>query len=276
MQQDDNIDLLDLWRVLWANRWVIAATTGLAVAIGVVYLAVATPEYRATTVISEVSKSGRDGGAAALIGQFGGLAGLAGLDLGGGASQDDGRTLLQSRTFAEEFITRNDLLPVLFPDADPDNLPKVSSGAGVLREAYTLTFDRESGLFTFSIEWTDPEMAYQWANGMIELANLVARERDIQEAERSIAYLNEQITTTNVVELQRVLYSLLETEMKSLMLANARDEYVFHVVDPALLPGSPAKPKRTIILILSVMLGLLAGFAAIYVRTVAARLREYG
>ena len=53
------------------------------------------------------------------------------------------------------------------------------------------------------------------------------------DSSRNIQYLKDQIAKTDVVQLQGVMYSLVEAEMKTLMLANARSEYAFTVVDPA-------------------------------------------
>jgi hypothetical protein len=40
-----------------------------------------------------------------------------------------------------------------------------------------------------------------------------------------------------------VLYNLIESETKTLMLANARVEYAFTVVDPAVVPGATCQPQ---------------------------------
>lgn len=266
---DDSINLLDLVRTILAGWVVIASCVAISLVGAVIYLLVATPVYRATVVMQEVDTSTQGGGgAAALLSQFGGLASLAGIDARGlGGTRSNGRMLIQSRTFAEEFITRNGLFPIVMAEywdgeGDP---PPISSAAGVLRSEFELNLDRETGLLMLSVEWTDPQYAADWANGMVALANNLARERDIANAERSVDYLNEQIEKTNIVELRQALYSLLEAEQRTLMLANARDEYVFQVVDPALVPGTRARPKRNIVLFLGLFIGLVVGLTALYI-----------
>jgi hypothetical protein len=97
-------------------------------------------------------------------------------------------------------------------------------------------------LTVVAIDWTDPATAAQWANGFVALANELLRTRALVESKRNIAYLNDQISKTDVVELRRVLYGLIESETKTLMLANGRPEYAFRVVDPAVPPELKTRP----------------------------------
>jgi uncharacterized protein involved in exopolysaccharide biosynthesis len=281
-KSEDDIDLLELGRVAWAHKRLVFGTTAVVTILAVIYALSVTPVYRAQIVFTEVRSEGRSGGASSLLGEFGGLAGLAGINLDGltGNSHRNGRVLIESRTFAEEFISRHNLLPVIFADdwneaaakwnPDLEQEPTLWQGAIALRQAYQLDLDRETGLLTLTVEWTDAERAAQFANNMVALANQIARERDIASAERSVAYLNDQIADTNVVELRRVLYNLLESEQKTLMLANAREEYVFRVVDPALEPIRRAKPNRRLIAVLGLVTGFGLGlFMVVVLRAVS-------
>jgi uncharacterized protein involved in exopolysaccharide biosynthesis len=220
-----------------------------------------------------------------MLGQFGGLAELAGLNLEalGTSSRGSGRTLIQSRTFIEEFIARNNLLPVIFADDwDETNgqwseqpAPTIWRGAEEFKRRW-LVVDRdpETGLFSLTVDWTDPEIAAEWANQLVALANELVRRKDIADAESSIAYLNKQIDSTNVVELQRVLYNLLEVEQRTLLLANARAEYAFRVVDRAVAPRFRASPRRTLMTIAGLMFGGFIGLAYVLFTGVPAILRE--
>src|SRR5205823_3365385 len=92
-----------------------------------------------------------------------------------------------------------------------------------------ITEDKLKGLTTVSIDWTDPATAASWANSFVALANEILRTRAIDDANRNIDYLNQQVAHTNVVELQQVMYKLIEQETKSLMLAKGRVEYAFTI-----------------------------------------------
>jgi uncharacterized protein involved in exopolysaccharide biosynthesis len=110
-----------------------------------------------------------------------------------------------------------------------------------------------------SVNWTDPVTAARWANDFVALANEMLRARAISQSQASITYLNEQIAHTNVVEIQRVMYNLIESETKTLMLANVKPEYAFAVVDPAVPPEVRASPQRTLLILLGLVFGAVMG-----------------
>ena len=200
-------------------------------------------------------------------------------------NRSDGRTVLRSRTFAEQFIREQELMPLLYSEYwnassqtwndDIENPPTLWQGANKFkRETFFFSEDDDTGLLTVAIEWPEPELAASWANRLIALANQISRERDIQQAESSIAYLQDQIEQTNVVELERVLYNLVEAEQKTLMLANAREDYVFQVVDPAVVPRTVEKPKRLLLAVLGTALGGLLGLILILIQQMIKGLNE--
>ena len=61
-------------------------------------------------------------------------------------------------------------------------------------------------------------------------------------------------------------YSLIENETKDLMLASVKPEYAFAVVDPAVPPEVRASPRRTLMVLLSIALGLVLGAVIAFAR----------
>lgn len=253
------MDIGALWGVLWSYRLLIVLITVVCAIAAVVLALVTKPVYRAEVVITEV----RDGmnGPGSLVGQLGGLASLAGVNLGANSPGRESRAFLQSRSLVEAFIKRYDLLPALYENAHkPPTMwmavKKFRDGILSIRE------DARKGITTVSVSWTDADIAARWANDLISLVNELLRTRAMDQAKRNIAYLNEQIASTNIVELQHVMYNLIETETKTLMLANVRVEYAFEVVDPAVAPEIRIRPKRTLMVVFGVAFGFLAGAIA--------------
>jgi uncharacterized protein involved in exopolysaccharide biosynthesis len=214
----------------------------------------ATSIYRAETTITQVREENMGGSGA--LSQLSGLASLAGVNLGAGASpQKEAQAVLRSSHLVEEFIKRNDLLPALSRGANkPPTLwlgvKQFQAGIVNIRE------DTRQGVIVVAIEWTDPAIAAHWANGFVALANELMRTRALEESTRNIAYLKDQVTRTDVVDVRHVMYDLIESETKTLMLANGRPEYAFTVVDPAVPPEIRSAPHREIM----VLVGLAAGF----------------
>ena len=259
---NDEIDLIAFLRVLWERKYVIVFITGLF-GLASIYIAItATPIYRADVVVVKVDDANLTG-AGSLASQFGGLGRLVGMNLGQGGVGRGSQVVLESRRLVEEFIKRNDILKELSPkDGDPLTLWRaVEQFRGLM---LTIREDETDGITTVSINWTDPAIAAHWANQFVALANELIRTRAREESERNIEYLNKQIEHTKEVELQRVLYNLIETETQTLMLANARAEYAFTVVDPAVAPETRTSPRRKLIVLSGVALGLFFGVVAVF------------
>lgn len=259
LQADDEIDLFGLVDLVWRRRWLVIAITAIAGVIAVVMALLAEPVYRAQVVVTEVRDNTSAGGVGgSLLGQLGGLANLAGINIG--AADDVSRSnqaVLKSRHLAEEFVRRNKLVPEMFRKSKlkPTLWRAVESFKGGV---VTISDDIRQGKTTIAVEWTDPALAAKWANGYVALANELIRARALEDASRNVAYLKEQIALTGVVELQRVMYALIQSETKTLMLANARAEYAFAVVDPAVVPELRIRPARTLMVLTGGVLGFCA------------------
>ena len=260
---DEGIDLIAVWRVLWRHKWLIIGLS-FVFAVATAFVALrATEIYRAEVVVARVDEQGVSG-AASLVSQLGGLASLAGVNLSGNSAGQQSKAILTSRSLAEEFIERKDLLGDLYPDNEAKRTPWF----GVERfrkNVLTIREDSLNGITTVVVDWTDPATAACWANEYVKLANEVIRARALADATRNIDYLNGQIERTNVAEVQRVMYNLIESETKTVMLANARQEYAFTVVDPAVAPEVRISPRRTLMVLLGGILGGVVGVLLAFV-----------
>jgi uncharacterized protein involved in exopolysaccharide biosynthesis len=270
---DDEIDLIAFLRVLWEFKTVIISVTALFGVASVIYALMATPIYRADVTVSKVTDTNMTG-AASLASQFGGLGRLAGLNFGQSGPGQEAQAVLGSWHLTEEFIRRNNILEEILPVAGETQT--LWRAVEQFRETVlTLREDKVEGTTVISIKWTDPETAARWANEYAALANELIRTRALQQAEGNIEYLREQVEETNNVELERVIYNLIETQIQTLMLANARDEYAFTVVDPAVAPETRTSPRRKLIVlsagVLGVFFGVLAAFAINIFRQITIR-----
>lgn len=269
MSQDQGIDFAYVIRWAWAHRMALILSSVIGLAIAIALGLTAHEVYRAEVVAVEANKGSLGGGS--LMNQIGGIAGFAGINIGGDEEGRQDRALLKSRRLAEEFIVRNKLLPVLFPG--PDSGKNNSLWFGVRRfkaQMLTVKEDTRTELITVSMNAGDPDLAAKWANGYMALANELARAKAIEEASSNIAYLQSEIAKTEVSELRRVLYQLVESESKTLMLASARPQYAFSVVDPAVRPGMRESPRRAVMALLGLVAGMVFGVVFVIGRSVLA------
>lgn len=289
---DDEIDLRELFQVLWGGKWLIGGITFGATLIAVIVALLLPNVYRAEALLAPNQNEGA-GALSALAAQYGGLASLAGINLGSGSSDNTalGLEILKSRKFISEFIERHDILVPLMAadgwDAETGEL-KIDSdiydvGAQKwvrevrppkktipsLQEAYkefneevfSVSQDKKTGFVTLAVEHYSPTSAQQWVNWLVDDINSTIMKQDVAEAEQAIAYLNKQIEATSLAELHVVFFRLIEEQMKTVMLANVSDEYLLKTLDPAVAPEKKAKPKRALIVLVSAFFsGVLAVF----------------
>ncbi len=256
MLERDEINLIAIWNVLWRYKYAIAASTLLVAAVAAVIALTATEIFRAEAVVTEVSARR---GTESVGGQLGGIMSMVGVNLGTRSGEaQEARAILGSNRLAEDFIRRYDLVNTLMEGSEEP--PEIWFAVQIFRNSVLQIYDGAAeGTTAVAMDWPDPVVAARWANDYVALANEVVRARAMDESKRNIEYLNEQLPKTNVVEVQRVMYNLIETETKSLMLANGRLEYAFAVIDPAVPPRLRVRPYRTLIVLVGAVIGMFIG-----------------
>jgi uncharacterized protein involved in exopolysaccharide biosynthesis len=234
----------------------------LGIALSIVLALLMRPVYRAEVVLLPSTDESAVGDLAALAGQFGPLAALTGVSMGARGSRDEALGILRSRSLLEKFVTERNLMPILFSkewDADVndwrDDLGrKPTMGDAILmfeREIRQVREDIKSGLVTLRVEWFDRELAAEWANGMVAIANEELRSRSIAEASSALAALEQELARAEAVELRSALSRLIEGQLKARTMAAVRKEYAFKVIDPARVPDPDkrARPTRTLVVL---------------------------
>jgi uncharacterized protein involved in exopolysaccharide biosynthesis len=260
------LDFTALLRILWSEKFLVLLITVACGLLAVVLALTATPIFRAQTVVTEVRNGAMGGAASSLASQLGGLASLAGINLPANVGQNqDAQAVLASRRLLEEFVKRENLLPELSRNAKKQ--PTLWHAVEDFRTGVvSIKQDKRNGVTSVLVDWEDPRKAAQWATGIVVLANELVRTRALEDSSRNIDYLNKQIAKTSVIEVQRAMYSLIENETKTLMLANARTEYAFTIVDPAVPPEERLRPKRKVMVIIGLALGFALGAAVAFAR----------
>jgi uncharacterized protein involved in exopolysaccharide biosynthesis len=260
----DEVDLVQLLQVVWGYKWWVAGITCACIAIAVAYALFATEWYRAEVTLAPADERSANG----MYAQLGGLASLAGISVAGGGTAEP-IAILKSREFARSFIDAHDLVPVLlhedwdadaktWKEADPAKWPDVRDAIKYFDEnVREVSEDAKTGLVMLGIKWTDPEIAVEWATLLVERLNQIMRDRALAEAEKNVQYLRDELSATNVLTLQQSISRLLESELQKVMLARGNEEFSFRVIDPAMTPKERFKPRRTLIVVLAALAGLM-------------------
>jgi len=287
---DDEIDLRELLLSLWNERVLIAQITAAFAVLSIVVSLMMTNIYRSEAILSPNHSSN------SLQSQYGSLASLAGIDLGKGKTDKTTVAIetIKSRKFLEYLINKHKtFLPDLMAfdnwnadekkvnydsdlydgkkwvrEVDPPKKPQPSlqESHKAFSELISISQDKKSSLVTISIDHESPELAKRWVDYVVSGINEITRDQDVEKAEKSIEYLKEQIQQTSVADIQTGLFGLIESQLETVMLAKATPEYLFSVIDPAVIPELKHKPKRSLIVVLSTIIGFIVACFYILIR----------
>lgn len=255
---DSSVPIAAIVASAWRG-WRIWVTTGILGLAGGVALALAmTPIYRSTSVVAIESQGPESLASGMLGGQLSGLAGLAGISLGGANRRMEYIAVLDSRALADLFIAENGLKVQFFRDdwdakAKRWTSKKIPSDDDAYKYFSELVRrvdeDRRTGLVTVSMEWRDRVSAARWTNLYVKRANDMLRDRAMREARSSLDFLDRELAKSSTVEIREAMYQLVEAQKKQQMLATVREDYIFHTIDPAVVADADrfVKPKRMLI-----------------------------
>lgn len=295
IKSDDEIDLRELWNVIWAGKIKIIAITMVFILASVLY-AISLPNMYKSHMILAPAKSNSQSGLSALASQYGGLAAMAGINLGGGTNGRAEQTiqLVKSWPFIESFIEKYQLKPQIMAangwnkktdelvydesiydikaklwtrevDIDSGDKPEPSSWETykMFSEMMAISYDLEQGLVNITVEFYSPSTAKEWVELLKKEINDFYQFKDMQEAKKNIKYLRDKIEQTNIKDMQAVFHNMIESQMQTLMLAEVSDEYLFKTIVPAKVAEEKSKPQRALICILGMIIG--AFFSLFYV-----------
>jgi uncharacterized protein involved in exopolysaccharide biosynthesis len=184
IESEDEINLLELLRVVVRNLPLVAKVTTAAIVLSVIYSLTLTNVYTARTTLLPPQKDSGGGAAALLASMGGGLAGLAG-GLGGG-SADLYLGILKSRTVADAVIKRLDLHSELKSKNADDTRKKL--GGLVKFQA------GKDGIITITADYKDPAKAALLANTFVDELQIKSMQLNLTKAGTERSFLEKRLT----------------------------------------------------------------------------------
>lgn len=284
----DEIDLLELWKVIWKRRILIVVIVGAMVAMTIVASLCMTNIYRAEAVITPVeTKSGGGGMAAALMQQMGGgLGSLIGLPQS--SSSTEIKLLLESNVLRKKIIHDYNLLHVLFSKQWDDEkkawkkkevslnpvawisklvaalrpvdkkvikkspgIPDELDGLRKLEKMVNINRDIKDNYITISVQFDDPDMAAAMVGYFLAALNNHMSLEAKRVATINKKYLEEQLSQTTDPLIQQKLYNMIAQQIETSMMAAVKENFAFKIIDPPIVPDRKIKPKRAQMVVLS-------------------------
>jgi uncharacterized protein involved in exopolysaccharide biosynthesis len=269
--EEDEIDLLELIRILLQAWKTIVGITIVCIGLAVAYSLYAPMVFKAETLLAPATE--QDSGVSSTLSQFGGLAAMTGISIPRDSNVEQTIATLESRKFLAQYIDHKNILPVLYEDFwDNESQlwkveivgsePTLQSGVDVFKSLLSVDVDK-NGLIILSISWKDPAVAAEWANDLVKQLNEQLREKAITDSQKRVGYLEQELAKTTLQDIRVVLYNLLESEKQKAMLANVNEDFALEVIDPA-VPGLLIKPKRKLIVVLGGVCGVFLGIFGVF------------
>ena len=290
---DDEIDLRELFHVLWDKIFYIGAITSIFSLISIIYALMLPNIYQSQAVMMPMEANQ---GMSGMLGQYSGMASLAGISLpseSGSKAQEAIARIQSFEFFSNSFLPHiklenlmavkkwNQASNTLTYDASAFNsesgqwvrkvkpptstIPSSQQAYKQYQEIMSVSEDKKTSFVTLSVEHKSPVIAQQWVKIMMDQIDQVMRDQDRQTALQSIAYLNSLAPTVNYEEISKALASLQQEQMKRLMMVEANENYIFKVLDSPIVPEMKVKPKRSLIVILGTMLGMMLSVLGVLV-----------
>ncbi len=205
---EDEINLLDYWRVLWRRKIQICLVTLLCISVAIAASFLMPKKYKAQATLMPLTSSG-SGGLSSLASQIssiplvgGQLGGLAGM---GGGKAKELVNILKSRTLSTRVVEKFDLMKVIFAkqyDSQTDTYrPNWLGIVPVLEDAVDaftkkvvkVEEDKKTGLIKIELKMKDPVLAAKVANEMIFQLQKFIESNSLTLSKRNRIFIEEQL-----------------------------------------------------------------------------------
>ncbi len=263
--EEDEINLLDLIKVILKNLRLIGIIIGVVVVATAIISLIMTPVYESKAVIMPTTQT-KDIGVGSMLAQQFGISGPS------SPMATEVVSLLKSNTLRERIIKRYNLLKLFFED-DYEELKKQKNENELLwmglRRFDGITkvnFKQKDNTIEIVVGYKDPKIARDLVNyTLAELTDYMSIEAK-RVAETNKKYLESQLENTADPFIKTKLYTLIAQQLETAMMAEVKENFAFKVLDAPMIPDKRSKPKRKLMVLIAFVVSLFIGIFAAFLR----------
>jgi LPS O-antigen subunit length determinant protein (WzzB/FepE family) len=293
---DDEIDLKELFKTIWAGRILILFCIFISIIIASFYLRNAERKYSVEYLFQAVAE---DNGASSLSG-LGGLASLAGVSLPSAKSGDfkTFQILLQTEEVATKLLQNKEIIKKIYQgewndqkqkfeesalsskgkalstlkllltgDVKPNYMPPNAARLSAwLSKNFTISEERDSGFLKLASQTSQPELLLQIMTNVTKITDQIIKDRFLKNGRQSVTFYQKKIAASRSRESREALAQLIAQEEQKLMLASNGSFFVAQPLTTPTISLGPTSPKASLVLALSVVLGSFSGAALVLIR----------
>ncbi len=297
-KMDKQIKIDEIFKLFWEKKVFIIISTFFFAFISISYSLYLPNKYLSSATLTMSEKSSSSSPLEGLASQYGSLASLAGINLG---SSDDKLILAQkiitSRDFVKRLISFDMVLANLIaasnysyendqiiydsdlydsrqniwtfkPVRGKKNPPSYLEAHKVFtEEVLKIDYDDDDPDFlTIGVEHYSPKFSSFFLNLIISQLNSISREKALEEAQKSLSFLDEQLVNTKNLETKNSIRLLIEQQLKIKMLASVREDFLVTIIDEPFVPEIKSSPTRSLISIVGALLGFFVATLYVFLR----------
>lgn len=282
MIQEDEIDLRELWQKIVKGRKIIALTTIVLVFFAFLYVLKLPNVYESKTTLMPMNSNSSGG-----LAKLGGLASLAGMNVGGGSMTPDVafNTLLDDYNFMKTFVIKNKFdryylssnrdknyvfafnfraLYDLFQsdkDDEKDFEQVIFDVVKEIRKHISISSDKKTGLISVACSDSDREFPPKIIKAFLNDASKYLIENHLKINNRKLIYFKKELRGAESFELRQSIANIISDVLKENVMMHSKRYYqcdLLTTATPAYIKDK-IKPKRALILVVSFILGIVLG-----------------
>lgn len=287
LYENKEFGFFEIINILYKFKYSIIFVTSIFAIGSVLYALSLSNIYRSSSML-KINEDSSQSSISSTLSQYANIAGVAGLNIPSGGNSDKTQFIIEtikSRDFLEHLINIDGVKESLFASKafdkksnkiifdknifdvnkniwirkPPLNKSPEPSVQEIYNEVYikklNIDLDKQSRFITISFDHISPIFAYEFLNLIIKEFNKVSRNKDLNESKSALNYLENASNTITQTDVKSSINTLIESQLKIQMLANARKDYLISPIDKPFIPEIKHSPNRASICIFFTMLG---------------------
>ena len=282
---DDEIDLRELFSVLWRGKYFVIIFTIISLAAGSMYLRNTSSKYSVSILLAPVQEEQSTPN----FGNLGGLASLAGISLPSGNASDFTKyeIMLKTQEISTLVFKEQNLIQALFWNEWDENqqifrapkqnritpiknyVKKLLTGqppkeytepnpaklTEFIDKKIRINLDKKTQYLNLSVETSNPELLTELLVSMINNTDELFKKKFIKQANDAVQFYQIKISKARSQEHREILATLIAKEERKLLLATREGPFVAEILTGPNTSLYPTSPKASLILALSILLG---------------------
>ncbi len=283
---EDEIDLRELFVTIWSNKYKIIIFTFIVTLLTVIYTLNIPNTYKSTVVLAPQNQS-----KSMSLGGLSALAGMAGIDIGGGSmdAYNSLKTIIDDYGFEKMMMHKYNLSKKLSSKYMDKSLvfalgyrgvydffhsnKKVKNKADVeyntikkLKKIVSITNDRKSGAIVLSVALPDRFLAKKLLQDYLKESTNYLRKVDMRDISKKIQYYKNELANTSDIELKTQISQLLSALLQKRVLSNASEYYIVKEITKPEVANikNKFKPKRSLIVIVAFITSIILAIFGVF------------